>query len=268
MNSLKSKLIFISRIFTLAEGVEIQIDLVGDPDASVVVTSDAKGEYIAGPFVHPSGFRVTPQLAGYIFKALDSDPHSFSVFQLAKITVLVENKGSPVPGVLLSLSGPSSYRQNRMTDEAGKMTFGDLGPGDYYLKALLKEFQFQPSAINIELKEQEAKVIKLQAIRESFSLYGQLTSLSGELLPHLLVSARGTGNCSEYGEEGSSDEAGNFRIWALKSFVSFYYLNSFEFSLTTRYLTQCKYQVSVARTEEFANRVERTIPETLEVKVR
>ena len=58
-----------------------------------------------------------------------------------------------------------------------------------------------------------------RAKKESFSLYGQLFCLNGELVPNLLISAKGTGNCSEYGEEGLSDESGNFRIWALKSSV-------------------------------------------------
>jgi len=210
------------RSLTISEGVEIRIDLVGDPDSTTYVTSDAQGEYIAGPFVHPSGFKVTPELPGYTFKPLEKDAYSFTVYQLAKIEVKVETgKESPesVSSVLLSISGPNSYRQNKITDEKGEMLFGDLQPGQYYLKALLKEFQFQPSAINIDLKEQESKKIVLKAIRESFSLYGQLSSLSGELMPNLLVSARGVGNCSEYGEEGSSDEMGNFRIWALKSYV-------------------------------------------------
>lgn len=163
-------------------------------------------------------------MSGYTFKPLDSDPFSFTVFQMARIQVKVETQkdtdADALSGVLLSISGPSSYRQNRVTDEKGEMTFTELQPGQYYLKAFKQEFQFEPSAFNIDLKEQESKKITLKAIRESFSLYGQLTSLSGELMPNLLVSAKGVGNCSEYGEEGTSDEVGNFRIWALKSYVS------------------------------------------------
>jgi len=53
----------------------------------------------------------------------------------------------------------SLCRQNKVTDAEGEMTFENLEPGDYYLKALLKEFQFQPSAMNIELKEEETKEV-------------------------------------------------------------------------------------------------------------
>lgn len=206
---------------------DIRIDLIGDPDATTYVSSNAAGEYIAGPFVHSSGFKVIPELPGYTFKPQPDDPYSFSVHQLAKIQVkiLTSVGGSPLPSVLLSVSGPNGYRQNKVTDANGEITFGDLQHGQYYLKALLKEFRFEPSAVNIDLKEQETKSVSLKANRESFSLYGQLTTLSGELLPNILVSAKGVGNCSEYGEEGTSDEHGNFRIWALKSYVSCEYLS-------------------------------------------
>lgn len=49
-----------------------------------------------------------------------------------------------------------------MTDSNGEMIFGDLHPGPYYLKALLKEFQFEPSAIQIDLKEQESLEFKIK----------------------------------------------------------------------------------------------------------
>jgi len=66
-------------------------------------------------------------------------------------------------------------------------------------------------------------------------------------MPDLLVTAKGVGNCSEYGEEASSDKFGNFRIWALKSY--------------------CKYKVSVITSGDHSLRVERTIPSVLDVNV-
>lgn len=218
---LRFKLHVCSTTFTEAD---IRIELIGDPESTTYVSANVKGEYIAGPFVHSSGFRVIPELPGYTFKPLADDPYSFTVHQLAKIDVQIQTvtagASTPLSAVLLSLSGPNAYRQNKMTDSNGAIVFGDLQAGQYYLKALLKEFRFEPSAVNIDLHEQETKTIKLKATRESFSLYGQLTTLSGELLSNVLVSAKGKGNCSEYGEEGTSDDHGNFRIWALKSYVS------------------------------------------------
>lgn len=212
---------------------DIRIELIGDPESTTYVSSNAAGEYIAGPFIHSTGFRVIPELPGYTFKPLADDPHSFTVHQLAKIHVKVQTMvggtNSPIASVLLSISGPNAYRQNKVTDANGEIIFGDLQAGQYYLKALLKEFRFEPSAANIDLKEQETKKIVLQANRESFSMYGQLTTLSGELLSGQQVSAKGIGNCSEYGEEGTSDEHGNFRIWALKSYVSNIRSNVIEF---------------------------------------
>ncbi|CAG7829680.1 unnamed protein product [Allacma fusca] len=239
------------KLIPALEDVHIRVDLLGDTSEPIYVTSDAKGEYIAGPFIHSSGFQVTPSKPGYTFKQLPGDEFSFSVHQLAKIQVKVaqDTPGEALSNVLLSLSGPNAYRQNRYTDSNGEMTFTDLQAGQYYLKALLKEFRFEPSAVNIQLQEQETKLLTVTAIRESFSLYGQLFSLNGDLMPNLFISAKGTGSCSEYGEEGISDEYGNFRIWALKS--------------------SCTYIVSVASNDdkEGNNKVERTIPTSLEVLV-
>jgi len=100
-------------VYFSAEGVEIRIELVGDPDASTYVTTNSAGEYIAGPFVHSSGFQVTPEMSGYSFIPKKDDPYSFTVSQLAKIRVKIAQK---LPSVLLSLSGPNSYRYgNRIT---------------------------------------------------------------------------------------------------------------------------------------------------------
>ncbi|CAL8114222.1 unnamed protein product [Orchesella dallaii] len=230
---------------------DIRIELIGDPDATTYVTSNTAGEYIAGPFIHSSGFRALPELPGYTFKPLPDNPYSFTVHQLAKIQVKVQTSvgtsSSPLSSVLLSLSGPNTYRQNKVTDSNGEIVFGDLQAGQYYLKALLKEFSFEPSAVNIDLKEQETNTVNLKANRESFSLYGQLTTLSGELLPNILVSAKGIGNCTEYAEDGTSDDQGNFRIWALKSY--------------------CTYEISLVKREDFTQMVERTVPDKLDIKI-
>jgi len=82
---------------------------------------------------------VTPKMSGYTFKSF-GDGYSFNALQWAKIQVSVEEilNASPVSSVLLSLSGPNGYRQNKVTDAKGEMVFGDLHPGTYFLKALLK----------------------------------------------------------------------------------------------------------------------------------
>jgi hypothetical protein len=148
-----------------AEGVEIEIQIVGDPDSVTYVTSDSDGKYIAGPFIHNEvQFVVRPSRSGYSFQPLEKDPFSFRVLQLAKIQVNVQEVTSKasVSNVLLTLSGPNAYRQNRMTNSEGELIFEELQPGQYYLKALLKEFSFQPGALHIELAEQESKKLTLR----------------------------------------------------------------------------------------------------------
>lgn len=151
-------------MYFFLEGVEIEIVLLGDPDSTTYVTSDANGKYIAGPFIHNHGFEVKPRMSGYTFKPFEKDPYSFNVLQWAKIHVNIQdiNSKASIANVLLSLSGPNGYRQNRITNAEGELIFDDLQPGQYYLKALLKEFSFEPGALHIDLQEQENKKVILK----------------------------------------------------------------------------------------------------------
>ncbi len=59
-----------------------------------------------------------------------------------EVIVTVEGSGEPLGGVLVSLSG-ESYRSNQVTDAVtGRYTFSALHSGQYFLRALLKEYKF------------------------------------------------------------------------------------------------------------------------------
>lgn len=51
-----------------------------------------------------------------------------------------EDANEPFPSVLLSLSGEDGYRNNTVTGVGGIFVFGDLFPGSFYLRPLLKVF--------------------------------------------------------------------------------------------------------------------------------
>lgn len=55
----------------------------------------------------------------------------------------------------------------------------------------------------------------------AFSAYGKVTSLNGEPEEQMVVYARGIGNCSEYTEETTSEQNGNFRIRGLRPYCSY-----------------------------------------------
>ena len=80
---------------------------------------------------------------------------------------VTDDENTPLSGVLLSLSG-GSFRSNNLTKEDGILTFSDLGPDTYFLRALMKEFQFHPSTQMIEVQEGSFVDIKVKGHRVAF----------------------------------------------------------------------------------------------------
>lgn len=76
---------------------------------------------------------------GYHLKR--TGPYSFSCQKLGQISVLIHSKDDakiPIPSVLLSLSGDDGYRNNSISSARGDFIFGNLFPGSFYLRPLLK----------------------------------------------------------------------------------------------------------------------------------
>ena len=70
-------------------------------------------------------------------------------------------------------------------NQAGKIDFNRLEPGDYYLMMEKKEYRFEPN--NIELHFSGRKSIRITAIRYQNSALGQLSSLSQASLENSVV---------------------------------------------------------------------------------
>lgn len=76
---------------------------------------------------------------GYHIKPLGE--YLFSCQKLGQILVRMydsEETQELFPSVLLSLSGEDGYRNNSVTGVGGQFIFGDLFPGSFYLRPLLK----------------------------------------------------------------------------------------------------------------------------------
>ena len=121
----------------------------------------------ASPFP-PLPFCALHQL-GYTFTLIGNN--TFKAEKLASITVRV-TQSSPanekLPPVLLSLTGDGAFRRNEPTNSSAAFTFMGLFPGSFYLRALLKEYEFDPPAASIELGSGEQKLVTLVAKRVAF----------------------------------------------------------------------------------------------------
>ncbi|KAG7157860.1 Nodal modulator 3-like, partial [Homarus americanus] len=206
-------------------------------------TTDASGKYTAGPLDNSVQYTVTAEKKGYVMNALSEKGH-FEAYKLAEVVVLVKDEnGASLPGVLVSMSGGKSYRQNSLTENDGTIGFLSLTPGDYFLRPMMKEYMFDPPSKMVTVDEGATIMMSISGSRVAYSVYGQTVSLIGEPESNVVVEAVGKGHdCKQYQEEAASDEQGSFRIRGL--------------------LPKCQYELRLKAGSGINLHVQRTLPAT------
>jgi len=167
-------------------GVEISIMMAGSDVPAEVVHTDEFGAYETGPLFEDQVFEVVVRHEGFHF---EPDPNSLRSFialrySSANITVLEKLEDGttiPLPGVLLSLSSSSDqFRANHRTNADGSYFFSQLFPDTYYLRPLLKEYEFVPPQSTVVVQQGELTSVVLEARRVAHSCTGTLRILSKE----------------------------------------------------------------------------------------
>lgn len=131
-------------------GVTINVEGNGEVHT---YTTDADGKYTAGPLDNSVQYSVSAEKKGYVMNALKEKGH-FEAYKLAEVIVEVKDEnGTPLPGVLISMSGGKSYRQNSLTENDGTIAFLSLTPGDYFLRPMMKEYNFDPPSKMVTVDE-------------------------------------------------------------------------------------------------------------------
>ncbi|KAJ7977680.1 Carbohydrate-binding-like fold [Quillaja saponaria] len=202
----------------------VHIRILADGDSSIIplksgelvleTTTAMDGSFVAGPLYDDIAYTVEASKPGYHLKRVG--PHSFTCQKLSQVSVDVYSKDDakePIPSVLLSLSGDSGYRNNSISGSGGKFLFGNLFPGMFYLRPVLKEYAFSPSAQAIELGSGESKEVIFQATRVAYSATGIVTLLAGQ--PKEGVSVEARAESKGYYEETVTDSSGNYRLRGL-----------------------------------------------------
>uniref|UniRef100_A0A1Q3G441 Putative metalloproteinase-related collagenase pm5 n=1 Tax=Culex tarsalis TaxID=7177 RepID=A0A1Q3G441_CULTA len=215
--------------------------------ASLVVQTNAAGEFRFGPIDASRAVELRAEKESYVFSAWDEATNSFKGHKLCEIIVTVKDDGGKrLPGVLLSLSGAESYRKNLVTGDDGTIKFHSLSPSEYYLRAMMKEYEFRPNSKLIEVREGATVMEELRGTRTAFSIFGSITSLNGEPFPGVTVEAVTDDRCGGHLEESTSEFNGGYRIRGLQP--------------------GCQYSVRV-RTDGPGSNVDRSIPKEKVVKV-
>jgi len=190
-------------------------------EQAVTITTDEKGSYSLGPFQRDIKYKVKAEKLGYVIT--ETSTGSFSAKKLASVLVRISDvSGNQLPGVVVSLSGgESNYRTNEQTGPNGSLSFLALSPGEYFVKPVLKEYEFEPKSKLITVKEGAEEIVDIVGTRVAFSLFGSLTSLKGDPEVGVTMEAVGQGDCAKYQEEGTTGQDGKFRIRGLQPSCSY-----------------------------------------------
>uniref|UniRef100_A0A182PTN5 SD-repeat containing protein B domain-containing protein n=1 Tax=Anopheles epiroticus TaxID=199890 RepID=A0A182PTN5_9DIPT len=184
--------------------------------ASQVTQTDERGEFRFGPIDPTLTVELSAEKESYVFSAYDRSTSSFSGHKLCEIIVTVkDDAGNRLAGVLLSLSGAESYRKNMVTGDDGTIKFHSLSPSEYYLRAMMKEYEFRPNSKLIKVQEGATVQEELVGKRTQFSIFGSITSLNGEPFPNVAVEAVSDETCGNVLEEATSEFNGQYRIRGL-----------------------------------------------------
>ncbi|XP_052152388.1 uncharacterized protein LOC127770634 [Oryza glaberrima] len=182
-------------------------------DIAMETKTNSEGSFFAGPLYDDIGYTVEASKAGYHLK--QTGPYTFSCQKLGQILVRIygEQDAELLPSVLLSLSGEEGYRNNSISGSGGTFSFGNLFPGSFYLRPLLKEYKFTPSAVAIDLNSGESREVEFRATRVAYSAMGSVTLLTGQPKEGVFVEARSESR--GYYEEATTDSFGRFRLRGL-----------------------------------------------------
>jgi hypothetical protein len=174
------------RVTPSVADAKIVVEAASSGSASMTVAIEPDGSYVAGPLYDDEEYTVSAWSEGYHF--VQETPGEFRALKLGHITVSITVNGAPLSGVLLSLSG-TNYRNNNETGTDGTFRFSGLFPGTYFVRPLLKEFNFSPNSKSIELQEAVDLHESFAATRIAYSVFGSVKSLAGEPEQGLVVEA-------------------------------------------------------------------------------
>lgn len=238
----KKGLFLDGRIDPPLAGVKVTITALNGSMKPILLDTPPNGRFRVGPLHGDTKYDIQAEKQGYVLSRGKELGH-FTAYKLAEIGVSViddQDEQRPLPGVILSLSGGTDYRRNSLTQEDGKMLFSGLGPGQYFLRAMMKEFQFDPPSHMVEVNEGGVVNVVLRGKRIAFSCYGTVTTLTGEPENGVVVEAVGRGPCSDLQEEVTTEGDGNFRLRGLKP--------------------NCDFEVRLRQTPDVNRHIERSTP--------
>jgi len=185
------------------------------------------GLFSLGPLDATRHYDVSAVKEGFVFTPIAGKNGHFKAVKLGQILIQVVDKdsGQSLQGALLSLSGENNFRQSSISQQHGSVLFSYLNPGEYFLKPMMKEYQFEPVSQIIEVLNGTAVNITIIGKRIAYSCFGTVMSPSGEPEPGVYLEAIGvdsSSSCGQIQEESKSEQDGSFRLRGLQPGCEYY----------------------------------------------
>ncbi|CRK90119.1 CLUMA_CG003837, isoform A [Clunio marinus] len=200
--------------------VVVSLSFPKNPEHSpMTTTTNAAGEF-RFPTIDPTiDYELKAEKESYIFSEYDNSRNLFHGHKLCEIIAIVKDEdGKELSNVVISISGGENYRKNLATASNGEIKFHSLRPGKYYLRAMMKEYEFKPNSQTLEIKDGETVNINLVGKRVAYSVFGKIRNLGGDPFANVQVEAVSiTEACGNHQEETVSEFNGLYRIRGLQS---------------------------------------------------
>lgn len=144
--------------------VAVTLAFPKNSELSVMTTKTNKAGEFKFPTVDPTiDYELKADKESYIFSDYDAGRNLFYGHKLCEIIVRVNDEETKeLAGVVISLSGGENYRKNLATATNGEIKFHSLKPGKYYLRAMMKEYDFKPNSQTVEIKDGETLNVDLK----------------------------------------------------------------------------------------------------------
>lgn len=148
----------------LIADVTVSLTFPNNPELTMMTTQTSSAGEFKFPTIDPTiDYELKAEKESYIFSDYDTGKNLFNGHKLCEIIVQVkDDEMKELAGVVISLSGGENYRKNLATAVNGEIKFHSLMPGKYYLRAMMKEYDFKPNSQTIEIKDGETLNIDLR----------------------------------------------------------------------------------------------------------
>ena len=159
--------------------------------------------------------------SNYAFQPIAGKYGHFTSSRLASVTVKVlEAPSSPLSEAVVSISGDKSYRNLSKTVD-GLTQFHSLLPGEYFVKAFLKEYSFEPKNHVVSVANGVfEKSVEFVGRRVAYSAHGKVTYINGKEEAGIVIFAHG--DCDQHREDATSQaDGGSFKLSGLKPKCSY-----------------------------------------------